>query len=86
MTNHSIPDISIDVIALETKLESDYQRSTKQEEYCQNYQDDPRTTFEDGLWDGYLNFEPEPYQWTSLLYKAGYLDGVAKKFDEQFAC
>ena len=85
---NTIPSIQrkeIDVIALETKHQQEFQRSRSSQEFSQNYRENPRDSFADGQWDGYLNFEPEPYQWQTLSYRSGYLSGVAQKWDEQFS-
>ena len=81
----SIHDTSFDVIALETKHQEDYEQSQSIQEFSQNYRENPKDNFIDGQWDGYLNFEPEPYQWLSNCYRSGYLSGVAQKWDEQFS-
>ncbi|VEP18270.1 hypothetical protein H1P_730011 [Hyella patelloides LEGE 07179] len=62
MNNHIIHQSDIDVIALESKHQEDYERTQQEQEFTENYQDEPRTTFEDGKYDGELNLEPEPYQ------------------------
>ena len=85
MNNSSIHDICFDVITLETKHQEDYKQSQLIQEFSDNYRDNPKDTFADGQWDGYLNFEPEPYQWQTLSYRSGYLSGVAQKWDEQFS-
>ena len=85
MANHSIQRKEVDVIALETKHQEDYEQSQIIEEFSQNYQENSRTTFVDGEYDGYLDTEPEPYQWLSDNYRSGYLSGVAQRFDEQFS-
>lgn len=85
---NTIPSIQrkeIDVIALETKHQQEFQRSRSSQEFSQNYRDNPTDTFADGQWDGYLNFEPEPHQWQTDCYRSGYLSGVAQKWDEQFS-
>ena len=74
-----------DPIAFETKHREDYEQSQSVREFSENYQDNFRDTFADGQWDGYLNFEPEPYQWQTDCYRSGYLSGVAQKWDEQFS-
>lgn len=85
MNNSSIHDICFDVITLETKHQEDYKQSQLIQEFSDNYRDNLRDSFADGQWDGYLNFEPEPYQWQTLSYRSGYLSGVAQKWDEQFS-
>lgn len=86
MNNPSIQRKEIDVIAFETKHQQDYEQSELVQEFSRNYQQESRTTFEDGQWDGYLDFEPQPYQWSKPQYRSGYLSGVGRKFDEQFSC
>ena len=78
-------ELDFDVIALETKHQEDYEQSQSIREFSENYQDNLRDTFADGQWDGYLNFEPEPYQWLNNSYRSGYLSGVTQKWDEQFS-
>ena len=85
MNNHSIHQSDLDVIALETKHQNDYERSLALKKFCQNYQDNLRTSFEDGKYDGELDIEPEPYQWFNPIYKKGYLAGVTVRFDELFS-
>ena len=62
MNNSSIHQANLDVIALETKHQSDFERSVKQQEFSKNYKDELRTSFGDGKYDGELDLEPEPYQ------------------------
>ena len=81
----SIHNASFDVIALEIKHQEDYERSLSSEEFSQNYRENSRTTFVGGEYDGYLDTEPEPYQWLSSNYRFGYLSGVAQRFNEQFS-
>ena len=85
MNNHILQQSEIDVIALEGKHQENYKRSQLIQEFSENYRDNPKDTFADGRWDGYLGFEPEPYQWHSNCYRSGYLSGVAQKWDEQFS-
>ena len=100
MNNHILHQSELDVIALETKHQQDYERSLTIHNFCQSYQDDtglinpagnpqeqplPRDTFEDGQWDGFFDFEPQAYQWLERSYRSGYLSGVARKYDEQFS-
>lgn len=85
MANHSIQRNQIDVIALESKHQSEFERSLTTEEFSRNYKEKLRNTFEDGQWDGYLDMMPEPHQWSVNSYRSGYLSGVAQKFDEQFS-
>ena len=85
MTNHSIHQSYQDVIALETKLQNDFERSLEQQKFSKHYQDKPRTTFEDGKYDGELNLEPEPYQWFNPIYQRGYLTGIVIRFNELFS-
>ena len=63
MNNPILHQSDLDVIALETKHQEDYERACAVEEFCKHYKDEPRTTFEDGKYDGELDIEPEPYQW-----------------------
>ena len=81
----SIPDRSFDPIAFETKHQQDYERACAVQEFCQNYQDEPHTSFSDGKYDGELNIEPEPYQWFDPNYRKGYLAGVTNRYNEQFS-
>jgi hypothetical protein len=81
----SIPDTPFDPIELELKLNLDFERSQQTEKFCQNYREEPRISFEDGKWDGMLDFEPEAYQWLVPNYRQGYLAGVEAKFNELFA-
>ena len=85
MNNNILHEIEVDVIALETKHQNDYERSQIIEEFSNNYRENSRTTFIDGEYDGYLDTEPEPYQWQSSDYRSGYLSGVTQRFDEQFS-
>lgn len=78
-------NLKFDALAFESKHQKDYEQSQLIQEFSENYQDHLRDTFTDGQWDGYLNFEPEPYQWQTSSYRAGYLSGVAQRFDEQFS-
>ena len=39
-------------IAQETKHQKDYEQSQSIQEFSENYQDNPRTTFSDGKYDG----------------------------------
>ena len=85
MNNNILHEIELDVIALETKHQQELQRSQAIQEFSENYRDNPKDTFIDGQWDGYLGFEPEPYQGQTPSYRSGYLSGVAQRFDEQFS-
>ena len=38
----------------------------------------------DGNWDAVINSEPTGDRWADFLYRQGYLDGIAKKYDEKF--
>ena len=78
-------NLEFDAIAFETKHQENYEQSLSSEEFSNNYQENSRTTFVDGEYDGYLDLEPEPYQWLSSNYRSGYLSGVAQRFDEQFS-
>ena len=85
MTNHSIHQPDLDVIALETKHQEDFERSLVQQKFCQHYVEELRTSFEDGKYDGELDLEPEPYQWFNPIYRKGYLRGVTVRFNELFS-
>ena len=85
MTNHILHQLEIDVIALEAKHQKDYERACRVREFANNYKDEPRTTFEDGKYDGELDIEPQAYQWFHPLYRKGYLAGVTNRFNEQFS-
>ena len=85
MNNTSIHQANLDVIALETKHQSDFERSLLQQEFSKNYRDEPRISFEDGKYDGELDLEPEPYQWFNPIYRKGYLAGVTVRFNELFS-
>lgn len=61
MNNLSIPDICIDVIALETKHQEDYEKACQGREFAQNHRENSRTTFSDGKYDGELDIEPQAY-------------------------
>ena len=77
--------VPFDPIALETKHQSDYERSRLQEEFSKHYKDQLRTSFADGKYDGELDLEPEPYQWFDPKYRKGYLAGVTVRFNELFS-
>ena len=62
-------DSTLDVIALETKLEQDFNN---------------RATFADGDWDARLGFEPSEESWLSGQYRRGYLAGIEAKYNEKF--
>jgi hypothetical protein len=47
-TPTSIPDTPFDPIDLELKLDRAYERSLKKRQFCSNYRDEPRISFEDG--------------------------------------
>lgn len=83
MNKHIIHQSDLGVIALETKLQEDYDKSLKEQEFCQEYQ--PNTTFLDGKYDGELDIEPQPYQWFNPNYRKGYLAGVTARFNELFS-
>jgi len=85
MNNPSIHQPNLDIIALETKLKSDYERSRLQQEYSKNYKEELRIGLEDGKYDGELDLEPEPYQWFNPIYRKGYLAGVVVRFNELFS-
>ena len=61
MNNYILHQSYQDVIALETKVPNDFERSLEQQKFSKHYQDKLRTTFEGGKYDGQLNLEPEPY-------------------------
>lgn len=79
-------NLKFDALAFETKHQKDYEQLQSVREFSQNYRDNLKDTFADGQWDGYLNFEPESYQWQTSSYRSGYLSGVAQRFNEQFSC
>lgn len=85
MTNHILHQSALDVIALETKHQQDYEKACQEREFAQNYQDQPRITFSDGKYDGELDIEPQAYQWFEPIYRKGYLTGVTNRFNEQFS-
>ena len=85
MNNHILHQSELDVIALETKHQQEFERSLTIHNFCSSYKDDPRTTFEDGQWDGFLDFEPQIHQWHEPSYRVGYLSGVTRRYNEQFA-
>ena len=85
MSNSSIHQPNLDVIALETKHKSDFERSLEQQEFSKNYKEELRINFEDGKYDGELDLEPEPYQWFNPMYRKGYLAGVVIRFNELFS-
>ena len=85
MNNNILHEIELDVIALESKHQEDYERSQNIEEFSQNYRDNPCITFEDGKYDGELDIEPQPYQWFNPIYRKGYLAGVTNRFNELFS-
>lgn len=85
MTNHSIHQSNLDVIALETKHQKDFERSQEIQKFSKNYQDEPHASFEDGKYDGELDLEPEPYQWFDPKYRKGYFAGITARFNELFS-
>ena len=85
MNNSSIHQPNLDVIALETKHQEDFERSLKQQKFSKNYKDELRTSFADGKYDGELDLEPEPYQWFNPMYRKGYLAGIVTRFNELFS-
>lgn len=85
MNNNILHEINLDVIAFEAKHQQEFEKAQAQTKFSQNYRDNPKDTFVDGQWDGYLNMMPEPYQWQTSSYRAGYLSGVAQRWDEQFS-
>jgi len=82
---HKENQVPFDPIALEIKLESDFERSLESQEYSKNYQEELRASFEDGKYDGELDLEPEQYQWFDPMYRKGYLAGVVTRFNELFS-
>lgn len=67
MNNTSIHQPNLDIIALETKHQKDFERclcwgtqSLKQQEFSKNYQEERDISFADGNYDGELDLEPEP--------------------------
>ena len=85
MTNNSIHQANLDVIALETKHQRDFERSLAQQKFSKNYRDELRISFEDGKYDGELDLEPEPYQWFNPIYRKGYFAGITVRFNELFS-
>ena len=85
MNNSSIHQPDLDVIALETKHQRDFERSLKIQKFSKNYRDELRISFEDGKYDGGLDLEPEPYQWFNPIYRKGYLAGITARFNELFS-
>ena len=85
MNNSSIHQPNLDVIALETKHQEDFERSQASWKFSQNYKDELRISFEDGKYDGELDLEPEPYQWFNPIYRKGYLAGIVVRFNELFS-
>ena len=92
MNNSSIHQSDLDVIALETKHQKDYERclrlasqSLKVQKFSENYRDKLRTSFADGKYDGELDLEPEPYQWFNTTYRKGYFAGITARFNELFS-
>jgi hypothetical protein len=72
MNNHILHETPFDPIELEAKLDRDYRLSQQTEKFCFDYREEPRTSFEDGKYDGELNLEPEPHQWFTPSYRRGY--------------
>ena len=84
MNNHILHQSEIDVIALEIKHQEDYEK-TQEKEFVKQYQDNPRTTFEDGKYDGELDISPQAYQWFDPIYRSGYFAGITNRFNELFS-
>ena len=84
MNNSSIHQPDIDVIALESRHQSDFKRSRLQQKFSKNYQEF-RTSFVDSKYDGELDLEPEPYQWFNPVYRKGYFAGITVRFNELFS-
>lgn len=82
---HKENQVPFDPIALETKLQSDYEQFCLQQEFSKNYKDELRTSFEDGKYDGELDLEPEPYQWFYPVYRKGYFASIVIRFNELFS-
>lgn len=85
MNNSSIHQANLDVIALETKHQRDFERSLEVQKFSKNYRDELRISFEDGKYDGELDLEPEPYQWFNPIYRKGYFAGITVRFNELFS-
>ena len=85
MHNYSIHQANLEVVALETKHQSDFERSLEVQKFSKNYREEPRISFEDGKYDGELDLEPEPYQWFNPIYRKGYLAGITVRFNELFS-
>ena len=58
MNNSSIHQTNLDVIALESKHQSDFERSHLQQKFSKNYKEEQGISFEDGKYDGELDLEP----------------------------
>ena len=69
MNNSSIHQPDIDVIALESRHQSDFERSLKVQKFSKNYQEF-RTSFVDSKYDGELDLESEPssIRWFNYKY------------------
>ena len=85
MNNSSIHQVNLDIIALETKHQRDFERSLEAQEFSKNYRDELRISFADGKYDGELDLEPEPYQWFNPIYRKGYFAGITARFNELFS-
>ena len=85
MNNTSIHQPNLDIIALETKHQKDFERALKQQEFSKNYQEERGISFADGKYDGELDLEPEPYQWFNPIYRKGYFAGITVRFNELFS-
>ena len=84
MSDPILHQSNLDVIALETKLQEDYEKSLALQEISKHYKERLHTTFSDGKWDGELDIEPQPYQWFDPNYRKGYLAGVTARFNQLF--
>ena len=85
MINFSIHDNSFDPVAYETEREQVFERSLAQQQFSENPKDFPTDNFPSGEWDGLQGFEPEPHQWASADYRAGYHSGINKRFNKLIA-
>ena len=85
MNNSSIHQPNLDIIALETKHQKDFERSLFVQEFSKNYKEERSISFEDGKYDGELDLEPEPYQWFNPVYRKGYFAGITVRFNELFS-
>lgn len=82
---NSIHHRNFDSIAYEIEREQVFERSLSEQQFSENYQDFPTDNFPSGEWDGLQGFDPEPHQWTSADYRAGYHSGIDKRFNKLIA-